>query len=67
MSLARRIAGHPADGVRMTKRLLRMGRNMQINHLLEVSAAMQALGHNTPEHRTALAEAYERISRKPAR
>lgn len=67
MSLARRIARHPADGVRMTKRLLRMGRNMQINHLLEVSAAMQALGHNTPEHRTALAEAYERISRKPAR
>jgi enoyl-CoA hydratase/carnithine racemase len=67
MSLARRIAQHPADGLRMTKRLLRMGRNMQMNHLLEVSAAMQALVHNTDEHRTALASAYERISRKPAR
>ena len=53
MSLARRIARHPADGVRMTKRLLRMGRNMQINHLLEVSAAMQALATIPPTPHTA--------------
>jgi len=67
LSLARRIARHPADGVRMTKRLLRMGRNMQMNHLLEASAAMQALAHTTGAHRQALAEAVERISSKPGR
>jgi len=62
LALARRIVVNPADGIRMTKRLLRLGRNMQMNQLLEVSAAMQALAHNTREHRKALQAALDRIA-----
>lgn len=53
-SLARRIAANPGDAVRMTKRLLMEGRHGRLDAALELSAAMQALAHATPEHRQAL-------------
>ncbi len=61
-ALARRISANPIDGVRMTKRLLRMGRHTQMAQILEVSAAMQALAHHTAAHREALDEALSRMS-----
>lgn len=62
--LAARILANPIDGVRMTKRLLRLGRHMQINSLLEVSAAMQAIAHTTEDHKRSLMSAYNEIKGK---
>ncbi|MBP2231661.1 enoyl-CoA hydratase/carnithine racemase [Azospirillum agricola] len=53
-ALARRIAVNPPHAVRMTKRLLREGRHVRIDTLLEMSAAMQALAHATADHREAV-------------
>lgn len=52
--LAQRIAANPPHAVRMTKRLLREGRNASLNALLEMSAAMQALAHATADHKEAV-------------
>jgi enoyl-CoA hydratase/carnithine racemase len=49
--------------VRMTKRLLREGRNVQLATLLELSAAMQSLAHATADHKEAVAAFLEK--RKP--
>lgn len=53
--LALRIAANPPHAVRMTKRLLREGRNVKLDALLEMSAAMQALAHATQDHKEAVA------------
>ncbi|XKH38395.1 enoyl-CoA hydratase-related protein [Azospirillum doebereinerae] len=53
-ALAKRIAVNPAHAVRMTKRLLREGRHVRLDTLLEMSAAMQALAHATADHREAV-------------
>lgn len=47
-----RLNADPA--VRMTKRLLREGRHVRMDTLLEMSAAMQALAHATADHREAV-------------
>jgi enoyl-CoA hydratase/carnithine racemase len=49
-ALAERIAANPGPALRMAKRLLREGQHQRIESLLEMSAAMQALAHHTPEH-----------------
>ncbi len=61
--LAGRIAANPPHAVRMTKRLLREGRNVQLATLLELSAAMQSLAHATADHKEAVAAFLEK--RKP--
>jgi len=38
----------------MAKRLLREGQHQRIESLLEMSAAFQALAHQTPEHAAAI-------------
>lgn len=53
-ALAKRIAVNPSHAVRMTKRLLREGRHVRLDTLLEMSAAMQALAHATADHREAV-------------
>jgi enoyl-CoA hydratase/carnithine racemase len=53
--LAQRVAANPPHAVRMTKRLLREGRHVRIDTLLEMSAAMQALAHATADHDEAVA------------
>ncbi|WP_353857366.1 crotonase/enoyl-CoA hydratase family protein [Azospirillum formosense] len=53
--LAMRIAANPPHAVRMTKRLLREGRSATLDHVLELSAAMQALAHATADHKEAVA------------
>jgi enoyl-CoA hydratase/carnithine racemase len=54
-ALARRIAVNPPHAVRMTKRLLRQGRNAELAAILDMSAAMQALAHATADHKEAVA------------
>lgn len=61
--LAQRIAVNPPHAVRMTKRLLREGRHVQLATLLELSAAMQSLAHATADHKEAVAAFIEK--RKP--
>ena len=53
-ALAQRIAANPGPALRMAKRLLREGQHQRIEGLLEMSAALQALAHQTPEHEQAL-------------
>lgn len=52
-ALARRIAANPPHAVRLTKRLLREGRHVKLDTLLELSAAMQALAHATADYEEA--------------
>lgn len=54
MKLAERIAANPVHSLRMTKRLMREGEHMKLDSLLELSAAFQALAHETEDHREAL-------------
>lgn len=54
MTLARRIAANPPHATRMTKRLLREGRTASLAALLEMSAAFQALAHDTADHAEAV-------------
>ncbi|WP_211100674.1 crotonase/enoyl-CoA hydratase family protein [Acuticoccus sediminis] len=62
-NLARRIAVNPPHVVRMTKRLLREAGQVSLPTLLEISAAKQALGHATADHKEAISSMLEK--RKP--
>lgn len=50
MDLARQVAVQPPQALRMTKTLLRQGREVSFDALLEMTAAMQALAHLTDDH-----------------
>jgi enoyl-CoA hydratase/carnithine racemase len=53
-ALAERIAANPPHALRMTKRLLREGRQVGLATLLEFSAGLQALAHATADHKEAI-------------
>jgi enoyl-CoA hydratase/carnithine racemase len=53
--LAARIAANPGPALRMTKRLLRQAQVARLDETLQLSAALQALAHRTPEHAVAVA------------
>lgn len=59
-ALAARIAENPVHAVRMTRRLLRQGRNMELAAILDMSAAMQALAHETQDHDEAVSALLEK-------
>lgn len=61
--LAGRIAANPGPALRMTKRLMREGEYLQLESLLELSAAYQALAHKTRENWEAVTAFVEK--RKP--
>ncbi|MFV0278017.1 MAG: enoyl-CoA hydratase-related protein [Parahaliea sp.] len=61
LDMANSIAENPVHAVRMTKRLLREAAQSRLDTVLELSAAMQSLAHQTPEHRDALAKLVEKI------
>ena len=63
MSMAERIAAHPAAAVRLTKRLVRISCNASLDAVLELSASMQAIMHSTADQQEALAAMLEK--RKP--
>jgi enoyl-CoA hydratase/carnithine racemase len=50
MDLATQIAAKPAHSVRLTKRLLRHARQMDLEGFLDLSAAFQAIAHHTEAH-----------------
>ncbi len=60
LALAGRIAANPPQALRMTKRLLRDAQQMGLESTLEMSAALQALIHQTDDHHEALAAKRER-------
>lgn len=50
LAAASQIAAMPPRALRMSKALLRQGRDMNFDQMLELSAAMQALAHLTEDH-----------------
>lgn len=54
LSLAQRITCHPPQALRLTKRLLRESHHMRLPELLELSAAYQAMVHESEDHQEAL-------------
>lgn len=52
--IAQAIAANPPHAVRLAKRLLREGMHTRLDTLLEISAAFQALSHQTEDHREAV-------------
>ena len=58
--LALRIAANPPTALRMTKKLLKEGEHSRLDSLLEMSASLQALAHQTKDH----AEAVDAIIEK---
>lgn len=53
-ALAAKIAAKPAQTLRLSKRLLREGQHARLGDILELSAAYQALAHETEDHAEAL-------------
>jgi enoyl-CoA hydratase/carnithine racemase len=53
-ALATRIVANPARTLRLTKRLLREGQQQRLQDVLELSAAFQALAHETQDHHEAV-------------
>jgi len=64
LQLANRIATNPSHALRMGKKLLREGIRQELDSLLDLAAAMQALAHTTSDHDEALEAVIER--RTPA-
>lgn len=63
LALAEEIAAQSGQALRMTKALLRQGREQSFDQVLEATAAMQALAHLGEDHAEGVAAALER--RKP--
>lgn len=63
-AVAMKIAANPPHAVRMTKRLLREAQVSTLPNILELSAAMQGLAHQTTDHDEAIAAFVEK--RAPA-
>lgn len=59
-ALANKMAAQPADVLRMTKRLMRAGINSSFDTVMDMSASMQALAHNTEDHMEALDAFFEK-------
>ena len=58
--LAARIAANSAPALRMAKQLLRQAQTARFDETLQLSAALQALAHHTPEHDAAVAAFFAR-------
>ncbi|MGH2551945.1 MAG: enoyl-CoA hydratase-related protein, partial [Thermomicrobiales bacterium] len=54
VALAQRIAANPGTALRMAKRLLREAHQAGFDSFLDLTVSLQAMGHNTEEHRVAL-------------
>jgi enoyl-CoA hydratase/carnithine racemase len=62
--LADQIAAKPPHSVRLTKRLLRHSRQMDLTGFLDLSAAYQAISHHTEAHSAAVENFVDRLGRK---
>ncbi|MDX1447938.1 MAG: enoyl-CoA hydratase-related protein [Acidimicrobiia bacterium] len=59
--LAEEIASKPAHSLRLTKRLLRQARTMDLDGFLDLTAALQAIAHSTDAHRQSVNAFLERF------
>jgi enoyl-CoA hydratase/carnithine racemase len=60
-ALAAEIASKPAHSLRLTKRLLRHSRTMDLAGFLDLTAAIQAIAHATPAHLEAVGAYIQRL------
>ena len=60
MELACQLAAKPPLATRMTKRLLRLARDHELNDVLKVSAAYQGMLHQTDDHQEAVSAFLEK-------
>jgi enoyl-CoA hydratase/carnithine racemase len=60
--LAARIAANSGPALRMAKQLLTQAQTARLEETLQLSAALQALAHHTPEHDAAVAAFFARRS-----
>ncbi len=60
MAMAGTVAGQAPQALRMTKALLRQGRDATFDQILEMTAAMQALAHLTDDHAEGVAAVLEK-------
>ncbi|HEV7228805.1 crotonase/enoyl-CoA hydratase family protein [Brevundimonas sp.] len=60
METAGQIAAQPPHALRMAKALLRQGRDVTFDQMLEMTAAMQALAHLTDDHAEGVSAALEK-------
>ena len=58
--IAEQIAAKPPHSVRLTKRLLRHARSMELDGFLDISAALQSVSHHTEDHREAIEAIFEK-------
>jgi enoyl-CoA hydratase/carnithine racemase len=59
-ALAARIAANPPQTLRLVKRLLREAQHARLDEVLHLSAAFQALAHESADHREALAAFFDK-------
>jgi enoyl-CoA hydratase/carnithine racemase len=60
MEMAGKIASKPPGALRMSKKLIQMSQRLSLDDLLEQSASMQSLCHNTKDHIEALTAMFEK-------
>ncbi|MDQ1155460.1 crotonase/enoyl-CoA hydratase family protein [Brevundimonas sp. SORGH_AS_0993] len=60
LTTAGEIAAQPAQALRMAKTLMRQGRDQTFDQILELSAALQALAHQTDDHQEGVAAVLEK-------
>ncbi|HVZ99317.1 MAG TPA: enoyl-CoA hydratase-related protein [Caulobacterales bacterium] len=60
LALAERVAVNPPRAVRLAKRLLRESQHARLSDMLELSAAFQALAHETEDHKEAVDSFFEK-------
>jgi 2-(1,2-epoxy-1,2-dihydrophenyl)acetyl-CoA isomerase len=60
LEIANEVAARAPEALRMTKALLRQGRDATFDQILEMTAAMQALAHLTEDHAEGVAAALEK-------
>lgn len=62
LELGAAIAAKPSHSIRLTKRLLRHAKHMDLPEFLDLTAAYQAIAHADPQHRTAVAAFLEALA-----
>jgi 2-(1,2-epoxy-1,2-dihydrophenyl)acetyl-CoA isomerase len=60
LAVAGKVAAHGPQALRMAKTLLRQGRDMNFDQMLEMTAAMLALAHLTEDHAVGVAAVLEK-------
>lgn len=62
-ALAERIASNSGTALRMAKRLLREANQVAFDSFLDLTVSLQAMGHNTDEHRVALGKFLQSLNK----